>query len=264
MYSVKDREKSVGKMRPLRLLAVLLVPVVALILGATAPKVWAWGGGELDEAEIFFEYNSTDQDLGIQFFLDGEGWKRITIFTPDWHRSVTVSVKGKYGQLGLTEIFSERAEPELCPDDEEDCDPTEAIEDFQEDFPEGVYRFYGWTVEGDMLYGTATLMHNLPDAPELLATYPTIQWVGDPDVVGYEVVVEMVAEVGGEEREFVNTATLPATVTSFTISKEFRNLKKVFEKTGELVEFKVEVIAREESGNKTITEEILFELEEEE
>ncbi len=78
MFSAKVREKSVGKMRPIRLLAVLLVPVVALILGATAPKVWAWGGAvELDEAEIFFEYNSTDKDLGIHFFLDGEGWKRI-------------------------------------------------------------------------------------------------------------------------------------------------------------------------------------------
>jgi hypothetical protein len=62
-----------------RLLAVLLVPVVALILGAAAPEVWAGGyflkecenDLELEESEVFFEFNFTDCDLGIQVLLDG-------------------------------------------------------------------------------------------------------------------------------------------------------------------------------------------------
>jgi hypothetical protein len=95
-----------------------------------------------------------------------------------------------------------------------------------------------------------------------------IEWVdksgiGDPEIVSYEVVTEMVVEdASGEERVFVNTATFPASVTSFTVSPEFVGAALDFFTEGELLEAKVEVIAIEESGNKTITEEIVFEAEE--
>jgi hypothetical protein len=53
------------------MLPVLLAAVAALILtlGATAS---AGEVVELDEAEVFIEWNSTDTDFGIQFFWDGE------------------------------------------------------------------------------------------------------------------------------------------------------------------------------------------------
>jgi hypothetical protein len=263
-------------MRPLRLLTVILVPVVALIMTFAAPNSWA-DVIELDEAEIFFEYNSTDQDLGIHFFLDGEGWRRITIFTPDWRRNVTVSVRGEMGQIGLTEIFSESAEPSLCPDEECEDVPDHviqaAIDEFLEQFPEGDYRFYGWTVEGGWLFGESELTYDLPAAPVLnLDDFPIIKWTQPaecpyeecPEIVGYEVVAEMEAVVGDEEREFVNTATLPGNATSFTVSPEFAALAEAYKGAGALIVLKAEVIAREESGNKTITEEALFELPDEE
>ena len=54
----------------MRLLAVLLVPLIFFILGATAPQVWA---EEIAEQEVFFEFNSTDLDLGFDIFLDAVG-----------------------------------------------------------------------------------------------------------------------------------------------------------------------------------------------
>jgi hypothetical protein len=51
MFSAKIREKSIGKVRSMRLLAVLLVPVAVLILGAAVPEGWAQEE-EFDEAEV--------------------------------------------------------------------------------------------------------------------------------------------------------------------------------------------------------------------
>ena len=58
-------------------LAVVLATVVAL-LGTAAPEARGKGAKKirLEEARIFFEYNSSANDLGAQVFLDGESWKR--------------------------------------------------------------------------------------------------------------------------------------------------------------------------------------------
>ncbi len=98
--------------RSIRMVPVLLAVMIALTLGAAAPELWAWGNKEkieLDEAEIFFEENATDKDLGIQFFLDGEAWKRIKIFGPHWNKLLDVKVRGNAKVIGLTEFFSESA-----------------------------------------------------------------------------------------------------------------------------------------------------------
>ena len=74
----------------------LVYLILALIIGVAAPEGWAGFvcPVELDEAEIFFEINATDGDGGIQLFLDGKAWKRVTIFTPNWRRHVTVTAGG--------------------------------------------------------------------------------------------------------------------------------------------------------------------------
>ena len=78
------------------------------------------------------------------------------------------------------------------------------------------------------------------------------------EIAGYEAVFEMVADESGEERVFVNTATLPASATAFTASPEFVVAAAAFRAAGDLLELKVEVIAIEASGNKAITEETLW------
>ena len=37
---------------------------------------------EFEEADLFFELNDTDGDLGLQGFVDGEAWKRLEIAGP--------------------------------------------------------------------------------------------------------------------------------------------------------------------------------------
>jgi hypothetical protein len=210
-----------------------------------------------DDAQIFFEFNSTDLDLGIQIFFDADEWVEVEVRGPDG-RIFRVENDGSLREIGSTEVFTESEEPEL---DENNLE--ESIAEFLAMFPEGEYEFSGTTVGGDELVGTATLTHDLPAAVSLdVEGFPFVEWapgVDGPAIVGYEVVAEMTVVEALEEREFVNTATLPATVESFTFSQEFADLADEFETSGELSELKVEVIAIEESGNKTITEESLIE-----
>jgi hypothetical protein len=259
VIGVKQMRKSMG------LLSVFLVALVALILGAAALQGCNDDGAQaqgneipFDDAQIFFEFNSTDLDLGIQIFLDADGWVEVEVTGPDG-RIFRVENDGSLSVIGSTELFTESEEPEL---DENNLE--ESIAEFLAMFPEGDYTFSGTTVGGDELVGTAELTHNLPDPVDLdVEGFPFVEWtpgLDGPAIVGYEVVAEMVVE-DPEERVFVNTATLPATVQSFTFSPEFDALADAFLASGELVELKVEVIAMEESGNRTITEEIIFEVE---
>jgi hypothetical protein len=278
------RKKSNGMKKHMLLLPVFLVAVVALILGALAPQVSAWGGKyrwyresvEFAETAIFFEYNSTDQDLGLHIFWDAEGWEEVEVKDRRGVEIFEVENGGGLNEIGSTEVFTESAEPSLCPDDveEDDCDVDAAIEEFQNKFLEGRYIFRGRTVDGKRLRGSATLEYDLPTPVDLMLNdfpdedWETIEWTdtsepGDEEIVGYEVVTEMVVEAS-EERVFVNTATFPASVTSFIVSPQFATLAVDSLAAEELVELKVEVIAIGENGNKTITEEALFEADEEE
>jgi len=247
---------SVKRMTQLGML-VLVAIVAALIIGvhvkgqedrAPARQI------PFDEAKIIIELNATDEDVGIQIFLDGEGWEEVEVVGPDGQTIFEVAGQGSVGEIGVTELFFESEEPSL------DDLP---LEEFLALFPEGEYRFVGRTVEGDELVGTATLTHDLPAAVSLdVEGFPFIEWTpgaDGPAIVGYEVVAEMEVVEASEERVFENTATLPATVESFTFSQEFADLAEQFETAGTLVEFKVEVIAIEASGNKTITEKSLLE-----
>jgi hypothetical protein len=266
------RRKSNGTRSHLVLLTFFLVAVVALIF--TVPIASAGHHHhrpevvELDDAEIFFEENDTDGDLGIQFFLDGEAWKRIKIFSPNWRRLIDVKVKGNTRVIGLTELFSESAEPgfDELPRDE-----------FLELFPPGTYKYLGMTVDGEWLWGEADLTHDFPAAPtiyspeeatedepgELDPEDAVIEWCsvdGDVEPERYQVIVEFVEliEINGEEEEgrvfefavdILAAACSEEDPLSVTVPAEF------FESLKDLDgEYKVEVLAVEDSGNKIITE----------
>ena len=137
------RSKNNGTKRQIRMLAILIVPVLALILGTAAPELWA-DDEEIpfDEAELFFELNDTDGDLGIHALIDGDAWKKLEIEDPRERKMLTVHVQGRLRRQGLTEIFFESAEPtfdELSP------------EDFFKRFPKGTYEIEGTTLEGEEL-----------------------------------------------------------------------------------------------------------------
>jgi hypothetical protein len=280
MTHTRNKQKSMKK--HMRMLAILLIPVVALILGAAAPELWAGNHDDdddddeipFDEAEIFFELNDTDGDLGIHALIDGDAWKRLEIEDPREREILDIKVQGRLRRQGLTEIFFESAEPTF-----DELPPRK----FFRRFPEGIYEIEGETLDGKELESETELTHVMPAPPEptvngnpmavqcddeepdydatVVTELPvTIAWpevelshpdaagggagVQPPvevDIVNYEVVLEV--EVG--EFASVISVILPPGTTSFTVPEEFIALGD---------EFKYEVLAREESYNQTAVE----------
>ena len=251
------------------MLSFLLVAVVALILGAAVPGVWAQDDDDddddgpivLDDSTIIIETNFTDGDAGIQIFLDGEAWSKIQIKDPNRKKIFDVKGKGKLKKFGLTELFLESEEPNYL-EVGEDAITLQEILDL---FPEGDYEFKGKTVEKDEITGTATLSHVLPCAPDAMTLSPfreivavgavPIDWepvttvvnndtgtdciAGAPNVTTYQVIVENL----DTEDEF--SIFLPDTETLVTVPSEF-----IVDGT----DYKYEVLAISANGNQTIVE----------
>ncbi len=203
------------------------------------------GDGEspFSAAEFFIEFNSTDEDVGIQVFLDGERWKNVIIIGPDGSRMLEIAGRGGVETQGLTELFFESGEPSL------DDVPLDV---FLARFPEGEYQFFGQTIEGETLASAATFTHAIPDGPVFVSPAEgavvdlndvVISWnpVPDPpdsEIVRYELIVER------EDPLRVLSMTLSPTVTSVKVPPEF------------LIpgaEHNFEVLARETSGNQTLS-----------
>lgn len=214
-----------------------LVLLGAIVLGLAAP---AWAA-QFPIARIYIEYNSTDQDLGFHVFLDAEDWETVTIGNPAGATIFEVQGKGAFGDLGLTELFFEGAEPNL------DEFP---LQDLLNRFPEGRYRFLAETVDGKVLSSMAPLSHAVPAGPVVAADVGpssiVIRWQpvtgpaailpnGKVVVVGYQVIVESFQ------------VTVPASTTQVTLPAELAaSLSRG--------EHPFEVLAIEASGNQTITE----------
>ena len=206
---------------------------------------------ELDEAEVFIEYNSTDGDFGIQFFWDGEPWKKMNVLRPDEKAILRVRASKNLALQGLTEGFFESAEPSV---------DELSMDEFLERFPEGEYEFEGRTLEGDELEGETDFTHTLPAPPENLypaeddsidSTQPldlslnpvTTDLNGDPlDPELYEVILEHEGEL---LRVFSIILEGDFGRPMVTVPPQFLHPDQ---------EYKLEVIVQEESGNKTISE----------
>ena len=247
----------IGKMKQVQLLAVNMVPVIALILGGAISDGWA-------QPDCFFniELNATDLDVGVRGFFDDAPWDELEIENP---RGRTISEdESKRGlkRQGKAEWFFESGEPPL----------TEvSFRKFLRRFPEGDYEFEAELINGDEVECIAEFTHVIP-CPPAINKNPfdndndnrTIGWIvpttavnteatddaveisgldaevvcfnNGPEVVidGFEVIVE------GENGDL--SITLPSDATSFVVPDEL----------GEFDKF--EVLAIEESGNQVITE----------
>lgn len=227
-----------------------------------------------DVAEVFFELNNTDGDLGIHALIDGDPWKRLTIEDTRERKMLNIYVRGRLRRQGLTEIFFESAEPtfdELPP------------QTFFNRFPAGTYEVEGRTLDGEERESETEITHAMPAPPAALvndipmpqqcddeeAGYDAItvsgpvviSWpavttthpeLGHPQgstkiaIYNYEVVVETELTLpNGDEFASVFRTLLPPDVTSMTVPEEFLS------QSGE---FKFEVLAREESWNQTAVE----------
>ena len=94
--------------RRIRRLRALLTATAAgaITLLSTPSTVWAL---PLSDTRIIIEINGTDGDAGVQFFLDGKGWRSCSIFDPDGNLLVNVTADGGAGMNGLTELLIESA-----------------------------------------------------------------------------------------------------------------------------------------------------------
>lgn len=196
------------------------------------------------EVQVFIEINDTDGDAGLQILLDGEGWERVRVFDPDGRKVADFRGKRSVAQQGITELFLESSEPSF---------EEQPLEEFLERFQAGFYSFLGDTLDGGRLFGIAELTHDIPDAPEITAPEDgdevsangfTVRWepVQTPagiEIVGYQVVVER------DDPLRVFRVDVSATATAVSVPPEFLD---------PATEYKVEVIAREVSGNQTISE----------
>jgi hypothetical protein len=233
-----------------------VLPALLAILLAAGPA-WARERDDDDDhqrknvipfshAQVRIEVNATDGDSGLHVLLDAEAWKVVKIFDPKWRLIFEVEGGGSVRKTGLTELFFESAEPGF---------DELPLAEFLKRFPAGEYKFYGRTLEGDILYSTAILTHALPNGPVLLSppedsvqnpnnTVVAWQPVADPPgsrITRYEVIVEDESS----EPKRVLSAVVPATVTSMTIPSSFLLPGG---------EYKYEVVAIEESGNQTLSE----------
>ena len=197
-----------------------------------------------EEADLFIEINATDGDAGLQLNLDGEKWDNIQIINPRGETILDVSGSSRLKGYGLTGLTFESAEPPF----------TEfPFSKFKARFPVGKYRFKGTTVSGRELVGSDTLTHLIPEQPVIVspaedAEVPTqgltVEWktVTKPKgikIVHYQVIVTQ------EKPKRVLDLTMPPNATRVSIPAEFLLPSK---------EYALEILAREASGNQTITE----------
>jgi len=245
-----------------------------LIIGAAAVAITspvsmgAQEAEEFDEAQLYFELNDTDGDLGLHGLIDGDEWKNLQISDANKRTLLNVQVRSALRRQGMTEFFFESGEPgfdELSP------------EDFLARFPEGTYAIEGKTLEGDALESEVEISHVMAgppanvrvneeesavncDAEELpVVSEPvTISWdgvtqshptVGTP---GVAVTVQLYQVVGEIEREGETpevlefSVNLPAGVTSFEFPEDFTGLAEE--------EIKFEIVTKLDNGNQTAVE----------
>jgi len=254
-----------------------IATAAAIMVAVASPTSWAFGNAEeFEEAQIYFELNDTDGDLGIHGKIDGGPWKHIRIIDSNYRTIMKVRAKGRLKRQGLTEIFFESSEPtfdELSP------------EEFFNRFPEGEYMILGWAHEGGLLFSRDEIRHVMPAPPagitlngmpdevsgekcddedpafdptEIIGPTATISWEpvttshpdlgeeGDITASLYQLVVELELDLDGEEFVSVYSVDVPPNVTSMTVPAEFLA-------QGE--EFKYEILVKEEEGgNQTAVE----------
>jgi hypothetical protein len=197
---------------------------------------------QFEAHDLYIEKNATDGDAGLQLFADAEDWRSFRLSDPRGKPMVDVTARGRARRFGLSELFVEASEPAF----------TEfPFRKFKKRFPEGTYRFRGTMADGTKLAGSDRLSHLVPDGPKV--TSPTkgaevdrnsakVTWEPVTRPAGVHIVTyQVIINQGGRELSMY----LPSSATSAIIAPEF--LEPGVKAGGE-------VLARERSGNQTITE----------
>lgn len=231
---------------------------------ALAPTAWADEELEWDEAELFFELNNTDGDLGIHANIDGGPWKRLTIEDLNEKRILNIRTNGRLRRQGMTQLQWESAEPTF-----DELTPAQ----FFRRFPEGTYEIEGRTLDGEELESDVEISHVLAAPPDNISVNgqaaaddcdsPILPVVTTPVFIDWDPVTQSHPEIGTpgvdveisryqffvERDEVKLSVDLEADVTEFPVPDAFLNDGGVW---------KYEIIARTEGGNNTAVETCFF------
>src|SRR5919106_4351715 len=134
----------------------VLTAVLLLVASTLMPAARAERTQRFAEAQLFFELNDTDGDLGIHASIDGEPWTDLEIEGPGDRQLLHIFSRGRLRRQGLTQLSLESAEPpfdELAP------------ADFFRRFPEGRYEIEARAQDGATIEGRAILSHVLAAPP---------------------------------------------------------------------------------------------------
>ena len=222
----------------------VLLSVLALVSIAIGVAGAGTGPVRLEAAKVIVEVNETDGDAGLQIFLDGDAWRQISVFRPDGQKIAEFATAGPVNDYGLTELFSESSEPPF----------TEfPLGQFKSLFPEGEYTFIGTTIDGQDVVGSATLTHDVPNGPNLVAPEDGARVDGSNVVIRWRegaqpegVQIDAYQVVVTRERPLrVMEVDLPGTVHRLTVPSEFLEPN---------TKYKFEVLAIDAGGNQTLTE----------
>ncbi len=225
----------------------------ALVLG-TAPAAAA----EFSEAELYFELNHTDGDLGLHASIDGGPYTELEIEGPNGRRLLYIAAQGALARQGLTQLFFESAEPRFA-----ELPPPA----FFRRFPEGTYEISAESASGVEFEAEVELSHvmaapasgitvsGLPAAENCDAPLPAVT---TPVTIAWEPVTESHPDVGrpgaievAQYQFFVQhgdvklAVELPPDVTEFQVPADVIALGDAF---------KFEIIARTAAGNNTAVE----------
>jgi hypothetical protein len=249
-------------MRPTLATTLASIPLFFAVSGpcaaASQPEI------PFGEADLYFELNDTDGDLGIHSSIDGGPWKTLTIEDMNERTILSIGTSGRLRKQGLTQLFFESAEPSF-----DELDPA----DFFARFPAGTYEIEARTLDGRELASEAVLSHLLPGPPENLlvnglavgedcddvANIPT---VSPPVVITWDAVTQSHPDLGEQGPATVNryqvfaeqrvsgglkySLDLPPTVTRYTVAPELIALGDP--------QYKFEIQVREANRNQTAVE----------
>jgi len=241
-----------------RLRFLMLLTIVLAAAGSAWMAAQPEGPLRFSEAEIFFELNDTDGDLGIHGSIDGEPWLDLEVEGPGDRTLLNISSASRLRTQGMTQLSFESAEPSF-----DELEPA----DFFRRFPEGRYEIEGRAQEGGTIQGTSVLSHVMANRPEgvLVNGVPAAESCDDPPpvvlapvAIRWDPVTQSHPEIGKKgpvkisryqffvEREGVKLSLdLPPTVTEFEIPRSITDLGR---------DFKFEIIARTSTGNNTAIE----------
>lgn len=196
----------------------ILVGAAALLGALGSARVSAGNGASppapLAIASVHFERNATDGDFEVVFEVKGgaEGLAQLMVISPDGRTVLSLEAPDAASTLGLRQFRFESPEPQ-------------DFASLKSAYPEGVYKFAGWTAAGDTLTGESTLSHRLPAAASFLrpktgaqgvaTSAMSITWTPVKNVAAYIVKIEQ-DELGENI-----TARIPATRAQFAVPNGF-------------------------------------------